>query len=242
MRNSLNESNTKEIEEKKRFLKFSVYGNFRGLTFILILSSLLVSCNGSTPLPPYVYETNPHYSFGYAQFYGDYYSNAGISNNVLTLSLFSDSLSITDEGELKGFGQYLYLEDIFISPSDTLLPAGTYTINNSGEPFTVAPGKTDTVDNNYFPIGAMITYFEPLSTKSTFKFITEGTFTVDVNTEYVYTINFQLKTAEKDARGRPVTKDLKGSFTGQLPHFDESFSAPQQLVKHKLNFLRHRRI
>jgi hypothetical protein len=166
-------------------------------------------------VPPYAYETNPHYSFGYAEFFGPYYTPYGNNNNVISLSLFSDSLKINNIGSLEGFGQYLFLEDIFLNPTDTLLQTGTYTISDTGLPFTVAPGKNDTVDNNVFTIGATISYYEQNAAKSTLKLIKSGTFTLSVNyPNYIISCNF--KTDDK--------KNLQGRFSAQLPYVDESIN------------------
>ena len=121
----------------------------RNLNILYIfIAILLFSCNGSEPDSPYVYEANPHYSFGYIQFYGLFYKNVGNPNNILTISLFSDSLYISEEGSLEGFGQFLYLEDVYNSPTDTLLHTTTYTVNESRDPYTISAGKNDTIDKN----------------------------------------------------------------------------------------------
>ena len=186
---------------------------FNLLLFVLVL--LFVSCKTNDPVPPYAYETNPHYSFGYAEFFGPYYTAYGNKNNVISLSLFSDSLKINSIGSLEGFGQYLFLEDIFINPTDTLLPAGTYTISDSGLPFTVAPGKNDTVDNNVFTIGATISYYEQNAAKSMLKLIKSGNFTLAFNYPN-FKVDCNFKTNDN--------KVLKGSFSAQLPYVDESIN------------------
>lgn len=196
--------------------------------FVVAIGCLLSSCKGTDPVPPYVYEANPHYNFGYAEFFGAYYATYKNPNNVITLSLFSDSLKINNLGNLVGFGQYLFLEDVFVAPTDTLLPLTTYTIDDSGLPNTVAPGKNDTIDNQIYTLGATISYYEQNATKSTQKRITSGTFTlsqVDSN----YKIVFNLKTSDK--------KDLKGSFTAKLPYFDESLTNPSLSPRKRLIYL-----
>ncbi len=183
--------------------------------FIVSISFLFVSCKGNNPTPPYVYESYPHYSFGYQEFYGPYYSEYGNLNNVISLSLFSDSLKITEAGNLAGFGQYLFLEDMFISTSDTLLRSGTYTISDSGLPFTVAPGKKDTVDGNVYTIGSTISYYEPNMNNSTQKLITSGTLTI-TKPDSIYTIACNFKTNDK--------KDLTGSFSAVLGYSNEALT------------------
>ena len=183
------------------------------IVVISLLAILFFSCKGNEPFTPYVYETNPHYSFGYVQFYGSYYKEFGNSNNVIAVSLFSDSLYITEEGSLEGFGQYLYFEDVFISPTDTMLQTVTYTLNDSGEPYTISPGVNDTIDSEVYTMGATISYYEQNPAKSKMKLITDGTISVSkVGT--IYNILFNLKTDDG--------KDLKGNFTHFLPFIDES--------------------
>lgn len=197
--------------------------------FLCVLVALLVSCKGGEPNPPYVYEANPHYSFGYAEFFGPYYSRYGNQNNVVSLSLFSDSLKINDEGKLTGYGQYLFLEDIFISPNSTTLPIGTYTIDTTTVKGTVAPGINDTIDSEVYTLGATISYFEKNANKSTLKRITSGTFKL-TKAGTVVTITCDFKTSDQ--------KELKGTFTGELPYFDQSLTITRLPVNKKTHFLK----
>lgn len=195
---------------------------------ILAFICLLASCKGNEPNPLYVYEQNPHYSSGYAEYFGAYYGGEnGNLNNVISLSLFSDSLRVTNEGGLVGYGQYLFLEDIFIAPTLTTLPSGTYTLNDTGLERTVTPGINDTIDDEVYTLGATITYYESDAAKSILKRITEGTFKltrVGIN----YTIVCDFKTSDN--------KELKGSFSSQLQYFDESLTITRSLGK-RLEYL-----
>lgn len=183
-----------------------------------IFAILLLSCKGSEPIAPYSYEANPHYAWGYAEFYGAYYADQGIKilNNTFSISLFSDSLGLTDEGALAGYGQYLFLEDVFVSPLTTKLLEGKYTINETGNPFTVFAGKNDTVDSEVYTIGAYISYYELNSAKSKIKLISSGSFDVKMVNDSVYNIVCDFKTSD--------SLQLKGSFEAVLPHFDQSLS------------------
>lgn len=200
---------------------------------ILFFAIILTSCNGGEPPLPYTYNANPRYTWGYAEYFGKEYATYGINNNIFSLSLFSDSLSIDSTGSLIGTGQYLFLEDIYVAPTQTTLPAGTYTINSTGLPNTVSPGKNDTVDAEIFPIGATISYYEENTSKSKLKFITEGTFTLTKSKlNSIYTIVCNFKTDDK--------KELKGTFTGELKYSDESLqlqrSSPRKLIHRISNF------
>jgi len=134
-------------------------------------------------------------------------------------------LYISEEGSLEGFGQFLYLEDVYNSPTDTLLHTTTYTVNESRDPYTISAGKNDTIDNEVYTIGATISYYEQNTAKSTIKLITDGTLTVNY-IGAVYNIIFDFKTEDG--------KDLKGSFTDLLPYFDESLQPADLKVRKKL--------
>jgi len=189
--------------------------------FILSFACLLVSCNGGEPVALYKYNNNPKYTWGYAEFYGAYYSQYGIKNNTISLSLFSDSLKVNNEGTLEGSGQYLFLEDIFISPTDTLLPIGKYTISKTetANSMTFYAGKKDTIDSEIYPIGAYISYYEENTAKSTLKLISNGSFSVSLVNDTIYNIVCDFVTSD--------SLKLKGTFKGVLPHFNQSIKPTQ---------------
>lgn len=195
------------------------------LSLILLSVILLASCKSYEPNAPYVYETNPHYYLGYEEFYGAYYSNYGIKNNTFSLSLFSDSLKFDDKGQLTGFGQYLYLEDVFMAPTDTLLPLGTYRVNTTGNVFSFYAGRNDTIDAEVYTKGAYIYYIEQNSAKSTLKLITDGYFTVSVSNEK-YKIVCNFKTEDKT--------ELKGTFNADLGFSDQSIPSNMNIPRTKL--------
>jgi len=186
------------------------------LILSLFVIILLSSCKGGEPNQPHVYDSNPQYTWGYAQFYGAYYADVQNTNNVLSVSLFSDSLYINEVKNLVGQGQYLFLEDVFVSASDTLLPEGTYKASESGKPFTFSPGKNYVVDEKVYTLGATINYFEENANMSTVKLIADGSFTVHRKGE-IYTVVCNFVTDD--------SIQLKGSFTGTLPHEDESLES-----------------
>jgi hypothetical protein len=193
---------------------------------ILLFPILLTSCNGGEPPLAYAYNANPVYTKGYVQFYGAEYAGYGNNNNILSVSLFSDSLTINSEGALEGTGQYLFLEDVYIAPTDTMLPIQTYTVSDIHEPYSVSPGKNDTVDSEVFPIGATISYYEENTSKSKLKFIKEGTFTVTKFGSY-FNVTCNFKTDDK--------KNLKGSFSSNLPHIDESLHPQARSVRKRIH-------
>lgn len=191
---------------------------------ILIITALsfLTSCKGGDPIPPYTYNVNPHYTWGYQEFYGAYYAQFGVVNNTISLSLFTDSLQLTSvDNELKlvGIGQYLYLEDVFVSPSDTILKSGTYTVCNTenADPFMFYAGKNDTIDSEVYPIGAYIYYIEENATKSKIKLISSGSFTVKRYLNGRCTIICDFVTSD--------SLKLKGQFDSILEFSNQSIKA-----------------
>lgn len=198
---------------------------------LISLVSLLTSCGGGQIYQQIVYETNPQYSWGYAEYFGAYYKpENGNKNNVLSVSLFTDSLKINSLGNLTGLGQYLFLEDVFQAPASVFLQTGTYTVNNSGLPFTIAPGMNDTIDNEVYPIGAYISYYEYNAANSTLKIISKGSLTVSLINDSVYNIVCDFKTSDSTV--------LKGSFTATLPHIDQSLAPTKSGIRKKLVYIR----
>lgn len=196
------------------------------LLFCLVL--VFTSCGIGQPNPTYVYNTNPNYTWGFADFYGAYYANYN-KNNVISLSLFSDSLKIDDLGNLTGVGQSLFLEDVFVEPKDTLLPVGTYSVNNTGLPFTVSSGRNDTIDNVIYPIGARISYYELNAAKSKMQLISSGSFTV-TQSGSVYNIVCDFKTTDSIL--------LKGTFSAKLPTYNQSIVVPKSVRRNNLVYLK----
>lgn len=180
---------------------------------ILLLLFLFASCEKKEPFV-YDYEENPVFTWGYADFWGDYYQAYRVSQNVMSLSLFSDSLSIDSTGNLKGTGQYLFLEDVFMASSDTLLPEGIYTVGESTAPFSIAKGKELEIDDQKFEVGAFVYFVEKNEMYTATKFISSGTMKV-VNAGIVTRIDFNF-TLNDSTR-------LKGYFEKPLPYFDSRF-------------------
>lgn len=199
----------------------------KNLILFVVLMWLMNSCTTDSPGSPYVYQSNPQYTWGYAQFYGTYYSNYQIENNVLSVSLFSKELSVDKNGALIGYGQYLILEDVFLAPTDTLLHAGTYKVSATHEPFTFFDGRKIKQGKIEIPTGAYINYIEADPTKNKVKLIIGGSFTVSIENDTVYSISCDFTTDDN--------RSLKGNFKGVLPHFDESAKTP---VTNSLRFPR----
>ena len=132
---------------------------------------------------------------------------------MVSLSLFSDSLYLNDQSELEGLGQYLFLEDIFISANDTILPIGEYIIANNGSPLTFYKGEEFKVDDVKYNIGSFVLYVEKNKLFTVQRFISGGSFKVsNQGDNQQITCDFTLSDSTK----------IKGSFNAELPYFDQS--------------------
>ncbi|HNX89152.1 MAG TPA: hypothetical protein PKH58_08725 [Paludibacteraceae bacterium] len=189
----------------------------------LILLFMLAACDTESPVKPYVYENEPEFTWGYGAFYGKYYSNYNQNNNVLSLNLFTSGLTLNENNELTGTGQYLILEDVFVSPQDSMLAAGTYTLAESGEPFTFFSGSKFEDNNEEVPSGAYMYYVEADESKSKIVYIKEGTFTVSRQGAENYSIDIQFRTNEKT--------EIKSHFNVPLDFYDLSAEPPAANVK-----------
>lgn len=195
------------------------------LSIIACCIFALVACGSDEPKALYKYELNPAYGYGYAEFFGPWNANYNNPNNVIALSLFTDSLTIND-GNLGGLGQYLFIEDIFVPNNLNYLPEGTYTASESEKAFTFLPGKKFNVDGFLIDTGAFLLYLEKNTNFSTQKFISKGTFTVKI-TDVIHKIDFDLVLSD--------SSKVKGSYNDTLPHIDSSLppkvGAPKRLTQ-----------
>lgn len=194
---------------------------------IAILGLLvLTACSTNEPKATYKYELSPSFGFGYAEYFGAWNADYNNPNNVLALSLFTDSLKITTAGELEGLGQYLFIENIFVPNTAKYLTDGTYTASESEAPFTFLPGKKFDVDGFLIDTGAFMLYLEKNNNYTTQKFISRGTFTVKI-TEVLHKIDFDLVLSD--------SSKVKGSFNDTLPHINSSIptllTAPKRLTQ-----------
>lgn len=192
---------------------------------ILTLVFVLTACKPDEPVAKYQYEAKPHYSWGYVEYFGAYFADYKNTNNVLSLSLFSDSLKLNDKAELSGLGQYLYVEDIFVSPSNMILPEGDYVSSTSEKPFTFYPGQKYPVDDVTVDIGAFMYFIEKNKSFTAMKHVTHGSFNVKIiDNKHVITCNFVLSDSSK----------VEGTYTGELPHVDRSNAIFEEAPRHRV--------
>ena len=172
---------------------------------ILIALALLAGCKRNEPANPTA--ADRLFNNGYAIFYGNYYDYLGIPENVLALSLFSPNLSVDTAGYYVGAGTHLVLSDIFISPTDTLLPAGHYTCSDTGEALTFLDGKD--YDGN--PIGAYMLI------------VTESGYHTEVLTNGSFDLTYHADTTQIDFTfTRPNGRTYTPTYRGILPTYIQS--------------------
>ncbi len=195
--------------------------------YIVCFMLLLQACERREVFE-YQYEKNPQYSSGYAEFWGSQYAHYGFDNHVLSLRAFTDSLTLTKDGYLTGFGQYLVLNDIFVSSSDTIFPAGTYEIADTIDVFKIAPGELyDDEGVKYDDIGAYIYFIEKNEYFSVRKYIVGGTMQISF-TDSISRFDCDFILDDKS--------ELKGRFeTDELIIYDYSVVPKPDKQKVKLN-------
>ena len=192
---------------------------------LILVFFLLTSCEKKEVFI-YEYEKNPQYTWGFARFWGAYYADYEIENNILSLSAFTNSLSLNDDDVLIGTGVYLYMEDIFVAPSDTLFPNGIYQISDSVDVFSIARGEEYTEDNVKYDVGARVYFIEENENYSIRKFIDKGSMTVTQSGDVTrFDFNFILNDST----------ELKGYYEQYQLHYEynlsQYLSVAQQKVK-----------
>jgi hypothetical protein len=196
------------------------------ITFLLLLSLFATSCRRNDKDVEYKYATAGEFTWGYAQFFGKYYADYEIDNNVISMSVFTDSLFITENGELSGYGQYIFLEDIFSAPSDTILPDGTYQISDKREPFNVAKGETVEIDGLKYSTGAYVYFIEKNALFSKAEPITGGNFILKIADSRYYLLLDLILSDSISFSGRVNYRPL--------PFFDESVNYPSGVPRQTL--------
>lgn len=179
---------------------------------IFILTFLFIGCN-PREYYHYDYESKPVFTKGYAEFWGPYYQKYGVDANICSLSLFSDSLIVDSLGNLTGFGQYLYLEDIYYGLNSPFLQEGEYEISMDRDSMSITPGQQMEVDGMKFEIGAKLYFIEKDSKYSIMKKIEGGTMTVSY-LDSLTQINFVFEMEDQTM--------VEGSFKAVLPYYDYS--------------------
>lgn len=106
---------------------------------IIVFLLTVVGFVGCTPNSPTVYRGLPKtYTTAYQQIYGHCYDSLP-NVAVVGLDIYSEGLELNKDKKIKGTGYNLCLTDIFVP--DSLLAAGEYKSDNTGEAFTFLPGR-----------------------------------------------------------------------------------------------------
>lgn len=105
--------------------------------FPIFLLLLLTACQHTTYVP--TQRVASDFNRCYIQCHGAYYDS--IAANVLSLDLYSAGLDLDSTGYMQGTGTNLYLSDVFVPLTDTVLLPGVYTADTTGSVMTFLPGK-----------------------------------------------------------------------------------------------------
>lgn len=158
---------------------------------ILCLAALLLTACGSKSQPDTPDATpiaDTVLTLARVQNHGQWYQD--IDCNVLSLDLYSEGLHFNERGYIEGSGTNLYLSDIFLPLSDTLLTAGTYQLDTTALPYTALPGVA--YDNT--AAGCYILLIENNNIRQII-LVSEGSFSLEEQ-DSTFALNFDLKTRD----------------------------------------------
>ena len=123
-------------------------GPVAGTTILACIAALLcmTSCHKPHPNPDDpTAKYDSVFTTAYISQYGPLYAEGGLTSHVADLDIYSEGLKLNKQGRIAGTGTNLYFSDIFFTP-DTVtgrpLPAGTYSADTTGAPFTFLPGAS----------------------------------------------------------------------------------------------------
>lgn len=109
------------------------------LIHICMASVLAFLSACTTPNPPHTdVSIDSVFVTADLHFYGAHYEN--IPQNVMSMTLLSDGLQRDSLLGISGYGTILCLSDILISPADSSLQSGSYTIDTTALSNTIFPG------------------------------------------------------------------------------------------------------
>ena len=180
---------------------------------ILIPFFLLAACSQRNTPQPKV-RTQTEFNTALAKFYRAFYSSVGVEENVLSLDLFSEGISLNKEGYMQGTGSNLFFSDIFLASADSLLTADTYKADTTAQPLTFLPGIN--YEGNI--TGAYLLDLEE-SKLVDYQIFTDGSFELTRRADSIF-INFELQ--------REKGGIYKAQFSGVVPYTDLSAESPQQ--------------
>lgn len=171
----------------------------------MAFAAVLASCGGKTEPQPSVF--SKVLDKGYATYYGNYYQAEGIDCNILSLDLYSPTITFDSVGRIGGTGTNVYLSDIFIQPDHKYLSRKEFCCDTTYQPFTFLAGME--YENHYS--GAYLLNIKENGYSVTL--VKDGTMTVSYNGDSTI-IGFEL------LLDNPQKTIYKGQYRGILPYYD----------------------
>lgn len=105
--------------------------------YLLPLLLLFSACQSNNAPKPLVEPIDSIYTIADIQWHKQYYPL--LEQQVFSIDLLSEGLSFDSANHIVGTGYNLYLSDIFLPLTDTLLQAGTYRMDTTAASYTFLP-------------------------------------------------------------------------------------------------------
>ena len=174
------------------------------ITTIGIVMLLAMACGSN---PPAQSPFSKKLDKGYATYYGDYYAAEGLDAHLLSLDIYSPTITIDSAGRIGGTGTNVYLSDIFIPNDEIFMRRGEYKCDTTYKPFTFLAGME--YEGHYS--GAYLLSIKENGYSVTLVKI--GTMTVSYVSDSTI-IDFELLLDNTEHT------TYKGQYRGVLPYYD----------------------
>lgn len=110
----------------------------RHFPIVIIIMAMFAGCKPVNVPREQKTATDSVFVVGDFRFYGAYYPS--IEGNVFSIDLLSKGLQFDSLFHIVGTGTNLYLSDIFLPATDSVLQSGIYDIDTTAAPYTILPG------------------------------------------------------------------------------------------------------
>lgn len=187
----------------------------RRLLFILTIGIVLLLASACGSNPPEPSQFAKRLDKGYATYYGNYYAAEGLDAHLLSLDIYSPTITIDSAGRIGGTGTNVYLSDIFIPNDEIFMRRGEYKCDTTYKPFTFLAG----IEYEGHYSGAYLLSIKENGYSVTL--VKSGTMTVSYVSDSTI-INFELML---DNPGRTT---YTGEYRGVLPYYDTTNTIEQQ--------------
>lgn len=194
---------------------------YRKIIAICLCALAVAGCDSNTVVGDSTV-SSAKYTAGYAVFWGDFYAEKGVANNVLSMDLYSVGLSVDSAGYYVGSGTNLYISDIFQLPVDTLLIGGTYQMDTTCGAQTFLAG----VDYDGRQTGTYLVTVTDMGTSV--EVLTDGTFTLSYKGDTTI-IDFYMKKSD----GKSFTANYRGILYTYDMTATDSVATEQQAIRYK---------